>query len=146
MQINAHKSFRGATRIAAAVLASVALLPNAASALPTPHALVLKHAVSTQVETVGWRGRGWGWGGRAGYYEPYYRPYYTPYYQPYYYPRYYYYYPAPAYYYPRAYYYAPVYTAQIARDAVAYCIQRFQSYDLGSGTYLGYDGYRHPCP
>jgi hypothetical protein len=28
----------------------------------------------------------------------------------------------------------------------AYCLQRFQSYDPRSGTYLGYDGLRHPCP
>jgi hypothetical protein len=31
-------------------------------------------------------------------------------------------------------------------DDVAYCQQRFRSYDPASGTYLGYDGYRHPCP
>ena len=31
-------------------------------------------------------------------------------------------------------------------NAVAYCSQRYRSYDPGSGTYLGYDGYRHPCP
>jgi hypothetical protein len=31
-------------------------------------------------------------------------------------------------------------------DAVAYCQQRFKSYDVRSGTYLGYDGLRHPCP
>ena len=31
-------------------------------------------------------------------------------------------------------------------DAVAYCMQRFRSYDPASGTYLGYDGRRHPCP
>ncbi|MEP9354243.1 BA14K family protein [Xanthobacter sp. KR7-65] len=31
-------------------------------------------------------------------------------------------------------------------DAVSYCMQRFQSYDPRSGTYLGYDGLRHPCP
>ena len=31
-------------------------------------------------------------------------------------------------------------------DAVSYCMSRFKSYDPGSGTYLGYDGYRHPCP
>ncbi|WP_424632130.1 BA14K family protein [Bradyrhizobium sp. SYSU BS000235] len=31
-------------------------------------------------------------------------------------------------------------------DAVSYCMQRFKSYDPGSGTYLGYDGLRHPCP
>jgi hypothetical protein len=28
----------------------------------------------------------------------------------------------------------------------AYCAQRFKSYDPASGTYLGYDGLRHPCP
>jgi hypothetical protein len=31
-------------------------------------------------------------------------------------------------------------------DAVAYCMQRFRSYDPGSGTYMGYDGIRRPCP
>lgn len=31
-------------------------------------------------------------------------------------------------------------------DAVSYCMQRFRSYDPRSGTYLGYDGLRHPCP
>ena len=31
-------------------------------------------------------------------------------------------------------------------DATAYCVQRFRSYDPSSGTYLGYDGQRHPCP
>jgi len=30
--------------------------------------------------------------------------------------------------------------------SVAYCAQRFRSYDPASGTYLGYDGLRHPCP
>ncbi|MGH6739994.1 MAG: BA14K family protein, partial [Bradyrhizobium sp.] len=24
--------------------------------------------------------------------------------------------------------------------------QRYRSYDPASGTYLGYDGLRHPCP
>ncbi len=33
-----------------------------------------------------------------------------------------------------------------AADADAYCSQRFRSYDPASGTYLGYDGQRHPCP
>lgn len=75
-------------------------------------------------------GRGWYGGGWAGFAAgailggllaaPYYgRPYYYPYYgSPYYYPG----------------------------DAVAYCMRRFRSYDPRSGTYLGYDGYRHPCP
>ena len=31
-------------------------------------------------------------------------------------------------------------------DAVGYCMQTYRSYDPRSGTYLGYDGYRHPCP
>ena len=31
-------------------------------------------------------------------------------------------------------------------DDVAYCAQRFRSYDPASGTYLGSDGLRHPCP
>jgi len=31
-------------------------------------------------------------------------------------------------------------------DSSAYCAQRFQSYDPSTGTYLGYDGLRHPCP
>jgi len=31
-------------------------------------------------------------------------------------------------------------------NPTAYCMQRFRSYDPGSGTYLGYDGLRHPCP
>jgi BA14K-like protein len=31
-------------------------------------------------------------------------------------------------------------------DDAAYCAQRFRSYDPASGTYLGNDGLRHPCP
>jgi hypothetical protein len=31
-------------------------------------------------------------------------------------------------------------------DSVGYCMRRFKSYDPRIGTYLGYDGYRHPCP
>jgi hypothetical protein len=34
----------------------------------------------------------------------------------------------------------------VAGDDVAYCQQRFRSYDPSTGTYLGYDGLRHPCP
>ena len=36
--------------------------------------------------------------------------------------------------------------APVGDDAVAYCMQTYQSYDPASGTYLGYDGLRHPCP
>jgi hypothetical protein len=31
-------------------------------------------------------------------------------------------------------------------DDGAYCAQTYRSYDPASGTYLGYDGLRHPCP
>jgi hypothetical protein len=78
----------------------------------------------------GWRGGGWGYygGGFAAgaiigglLAAPYYGiPFYGP---------------GPGY------YYGPP-----AGDDVGYCMQRFKSYDPGSGTYLGYDGYRHPCP
>ena len=45
------------------------------------------------------------------------------------------------------YYSGPYYAYEpVPGDAVAYCMRRFKSYDPGSGTYLGYDGYRHPCP
>jgi hypothetical protein len=43
--------------------------------------------------------------------------------------------------------YAPGgYVAPAPGGDVAYCEQRFRSYDPASGTYLGYDGLRHPCP
>lgn len=44
----------------------------------------------------------------------------------------------------RPYYAEPGYV--YGGDAVAYCMSRFKSYDPASGTYLGYDGHRHPCP
>jgi hypothetical protein len=28
----------------------------------------------------------------------------------------------------------------------SYCAQRYRSYDPATGTYLGFDGQRHPCP
>ena len=45
-----------------------------------------------------------------------------------------------------SYYYGVGYEGPVDAGAVAYCVQRFRSYDLTSGTYLGPDGYRHPCP
>ena len=33
-----------------------------------------------------------------------------------------------------------------AEDAVAWCMQRYRSYDPRSGTFVGYDGIRRPCP
>ncbi len=46
---------------------------------------------------------------------------------------------APRYYGPDPYYAGP------PRDS-DYCAQRFRTYDPASGTYLGHDGLRHPCP
>ena len=44
----------------------------------------------------------------------------------------------------------PAYPVQpyygVPGDAVGYCLSRFRSYDPASGTYLGFDGYWHPCP
>jgi hypothetical protein len=31
-------------------------------------------------------------------------------------------------------------------DDITYCQQRFRSYDVATGTYLGFDGLRHACP
>ena len=35
---------------------------------------------------------------------------------------------------------------QQRRDAIGYCMQRYRSFDPESMTYLGNDGFRHPCP
>ncbi len=37
-------------------------------------------------------------------------------------------------------------TAYNNGDSVAYCEQTYRSYDPTSGSYLGYDGFRHACP
>jgi hypothetical protein len=133
--------------------------------MPFAGAAALGNAAPSSVEAVrwgggGWGGRGWGgrgWGGRgwgvgagfaAGallggallaprYYGP--GPYYYgpgPYYAP-----------GPYYGDPGPYADPGSYGADpTGGDAVAYCMQRFKSYDPRSGTYLGYDGNRHPCP
>jgi hypothetical protein len=142
-------------RLATAALIAIAvpLYAGVASAAPVSGALAIKNAATSNIENVryygrrgggyGWRGGGWGWGGvgaglAAGAIiggvlaAPYYYgggPYYAygggPYYAP-----------APG-------YYAQPYGGD---DAVAYCMQRYRSYDPRSGTFLGNDGYRHPCP
>jgi hypothetical protein len=42
----------------------------------------------------------------------------------------------------------PVESGYAVSDAgdPSYCAQRYRSYDPASGTFLGYDGLRHPCP
>jgi len=45
-------------------------------------------------------------------------------------------------------YYDPGDAVVVGQNATgdAYCAQRYRSYDPASGTYLGFDGLRHPCP
>ena len=38
------------------------------------------------------------------------------------------------------------YPVEADAATVDYCFRRYRSYDPRSGTYVGYDGYRHPCP
>jgi len=47
--------------------------------------------------------------------------------------------PPPTYYAPQ-----PVYGGG-GSDWIAYCSSKYRSFDPASGTYLGYDGLRHPC-
>jgi hypothetical protein len=137
--------------LAASILlvASITGCVDIAAAAPAVDRLAIKNASPSTIEPVQWRGGGWGWGAplagglvagallggalAAPYYYgpgPYYYPYYSrPYYAP-----------APAG------YYAPGYGPPPGGNAVASCTQRFRSYDPRSGTYLGTDGHRHPCP
>ena len=117
------------------IAASVASFATVASAAPMAGALAMKNAAPASAETVRWRG-GWGWGigglaagaiiGGALAAPYYYGPGYYP--QPYY--------PGPG----------PGYYAGGPDADVGYCMQRYRSYDPGSGTFLGNDGHRHPCP
>ncbi len=130
-----NKSCR-AMLLALAVVATPWLVAPAVAA-PVISPLMLRDAAVPSVEAVRYR-RGYGYGGAAvglgiagaliggaiiGATQPY--GYYPPG------------------------YYGPVYGAPppyVGGDAVGYCLQRFKSYDPNSGTYLGYDGLRHPCP
>ena len=131
--------------MASGLVVGLVAFASSASAAPVVNQQALQHAVTEtvtpNVETVRWYGRGGGWGYRRGWgYGGFAagaiiggalasRYYYPPYYGPtYYYP------PAPP---PPAYY---------GSDDVGYCMSRFRSYDPRSGTYMGYDGRRHPCP
>jgi hypothetical protein len=147
---------------AAALAAGAASFAAPGNAAPIAASSSLRAAVASPVETVQWR-RGWGsrrgwgpgiaagvvagaaiaasrpWGYGYGYdnYDTYnaynssnvyngYNDYaYTPGYQP-------------------SYSYDTVGVG--GGGSVAYCQQRFRSYDPASGTYMGYDGMRHSCP
>jgi hypothetical protein len=129
--------------LAAAALFGMSIVPfaNIASAMPLADGFAIKNAAPTNIETVRWRGRGWGRGVGAGIIggailggmlaAPYYGHGPGPYYGP-----------GPYAYEPGPYVYGPGYGG----DAVAYCMQRFRSYDPNSGTYVGFDGLRHSCP
>jgi hypothetical protein len=119
--------------VAAVLAAGVVAAPNVGWAMPFADALAITKATDANVEAVRW-GRGFGWGLGAGLLggaivggalaAPYY------YGEPYYYP-------------PAA--YGPGYYPAPGSDP-SYCASRYRSYDPATGTYLGYDGLRHPCP
>jgi hypothetical protein len=127
--------------VAAVLAAGITAASNVASAAPFADALAIQKAAGTDVEAVRW-GRGFGWGFGAGFLggaivggalaSPYY--YGGPYY----------YYGAP--YYPPAAYGPDYYPAPGYGGNAAYCASRYRSYDPATGTFLGYDGVRHPCP
>jgi hypothetical protein len=136
--------------VSTVLVANVTGYAGTASALPAIDRRAIKNASPRLIESVRW-GWGWGWaapavaGGvvagaligsalaRPYYYGP--GPYYYPYYpRPYY---------APA---PAGYYAPGYYSPQSGEGAIAYCSRRFRSYNPSTGTYLGTDGYRHPCP
>ena len=144
-------------RLLTAALIAIALpvYAGVASAAPISGGLAIQNAAPSNIDTVrwgggwrggGWRGgRGWGWGLGGGlaagaiiggalaapyYYGGYYGggPYYAaPYYAP-----------GPGYYDDEG--------GGGGGDGVAYCMQRYRTYDPRSGTFMGSDGYRHPCP
>jgi hypothetical protein len=124
--------------------AGIVLASNAASAMPAAPGVALQKAAPSGIETVRWGrgwGRGWGWGGFAAgaiiggaLAAPY---YYGPGYPYGYYPA-----PYPAPYPPPAAYYG----GGGGGDDAGYCAQRYRSYDPRTGTFLGLDGARHPCP
>ena len=127
----------------AAMPAAVAVAaPNVGSATPFADALAITKTTDTNLQAVRW-GRGFGWGLGAGLLgsaiaggalaAPYYYgdPYYYSDGQPYY---------------PPAAYGPGYYPAPGTGDNASYCASRYRSYDPATGTYLGYDGVRHPCP
>ena len=118
---------------AALVATAIAAVPNIASATPVADALAIKNAAGSDVVTVWGRGFGWGFGagllGGAIVGGALAAPYY---------------YGAP--YYPPAAYGPGYYPAPRYGDSAGYCASRYRSYDPATGTFLGYDGVRHPCP
>jgi hypothetical protein len=124
--------------VAAVLAAGAATASDVASATPFADAFAIKKAAGTDVEKV-W-GRGFGWGFGAGFLGGAIIGGALA--APYSYGRYYY---GPAYY-PPAVYGPGYYPAPAPGGDASYCASRYRSYDPATGTYLGYDGLRHPCP
>jgi BA14K-like protein len=127
------------------VATSIVSVAGTAGAMPFAAGAAIQNAAPANVESVRWGGRGWGWGAGAGFVAGallggalvgprYYGP------GPYYYG------PGPYYAPGPVYAPGPYYSDPGPVDPVAYCLSRFKSYDPHSGTYLGFDGLRHPCP
>lgn len=123
--------------VVAVLAAGAAAVSTTASATPLADAVAIRRAAGTDVLPVWGRGFWWGFGpafaggvivGGALATAPY---YYGPY--PYY-------YGPPVVYEPA--YPAPGYGGGVA----ASCASRYKSYDPATGTFLGRDGQRHPCP
>jgi BA14K-like protein len=119
--------------VSALFATSVVVLTDTANAAPIGEPLAIIKAVPSVTQSVQWRGGGWGWGpaiaggiiGGAIVGGALAAPYGPGYYGA----------PPP-----------PVAYGPPPGDAIAYCMQRFRSFDPRSGTYLGNDGNRHPCP
>ncbi len=134
-------------KLAAALLCGVGIALTAVPVSAMPANLALKNAAPGAVKNVRWGGWGWGLGGFAAgaiIGSAIARPYYYGGYYPYgYYPAYPVYdYPPP----PPPYYGGPAYGAPAPVGDASYCAQKYRSYDPATGTFLGYDGQRHPCP
>jgi hypothetical protein len=137
--MRAHRSAKLTIVIAVAGVLAMAALPAAAAPISTA-AAGLHPANTGAVEQVRWRGGGAVIGGLAagmilgGIIAS----------SPHYYGGPYYYYGPPPYYAPPPYYgYGP--GPYGPPDWEAYCFSRYRSFDPYSGTYMGYDGLRHPC-
>jgi hypothetical protein len=128
--------------VAAVLAAGAATASHTASATPLADALAIRNAAGTDVVPVWGRGFWWGFGpgfvggaivGGAIATAPYrYGPYpYGPY---------------PYYYGPPVVYEPGHPAAAPGGTAVASCASRYKSYDPATGTFLGHDGVRHPCP
>jgi hypothetical protein len=133
--------------VVAVLAASGAAVSDTARSMPLAGAPAVTETAGTAATPV-WYYREWGYDGPVRVEDEEDAPRY--YRRPY---RYYYYdaYDVPSYGYARRYHddYVPRYyrTPVYRRDNLMdYCAGRYRSWDPDTGTYLGYDGFRHHCP